>query len=235
MTQHTHVILLHGLARSSQSMRALEAFLQEAGYPVLNLDYPSRKETVEACAHSLLPILQKALPEGASVALVSHSMGGLVGRELMSLLDAPVWSWESAVFIAPPHQGSQVAKTLAHHPATQSFFRWFYGPAGLQVTEAMKLPLPPCPFGVIAGNVERSFVNPTSWISPRIFPAEERSDGTVAVSETHLEDMVDWVEVRCNHTTIMKQPEVHDLVLYFLQNQSFPKEPNEEAGHSLDG
>ena len=38
-----YVVLLHGLARTSSSMNALETFLSEQGYEVLNIDYPSRK------------------------------------------------------------------------------------------------------------------------------------------------------------------------------------------------
>src|SRR5262245_61258920 len=41
-----HVILLHGLCRSSSSMRAMERALTDAGYRVWNIDYPSRTNTV---------------------------------------------------------------------------------------------------------------------------------------------------------------------------------------------
>ena len=36
------VVLLHGIARTSASMRAMQRALEAAGYPVLNLAYRSR-------------------------------------------------------------------------------------------------------------------------------------------------------------------------------------------------
>jgi len=45
-----HVILVHGLARSPQSMQPMEKALQGAGYQTVNLRHPSRKKTVRALA-----------------------------------------------------------------------------------------------------------------------------------------------------------------------------------------
>src|SRR4051812_274541 len=42
-----HVILLHGLARTSKSMEPLERSLTAAGYRVLNINYDSREGSVE--------------------------------------------------------------------------------------------------------------------------------------------------------------------------------------------
>ena len=42
------VVLLHGLSRTSASMAPLEAGLADAGYAVVNVDYPSRHHPVVA-------------------------------------------------------------------------------------------------------------------------------------------------------------------------------------------
>src|SRR5688572_29364514 len=42
-----HVILVHGLCRTSRSMVCLERALVEAGYQVLNVNYPSRSASTE--------------------------------------------------------------------------------------------------------------------------------------------------------------------------------------------
>ncbi len=38
------VVLLHGLARTSASMNKIEKRMSEAGYAVINVDYPSRRK-----------------------------------------------------------------------------------------------------------------------------------------------------------------------------------------------
>src|SRR5436190_253966 len=49
-----HVILLHGLCRTSRSMEPMRRALRQAGYVVANLDYPSRKGTVEELSESVI-------------------------------------------------------------------------------------------------------------------------------------------------------------------------------------
>jgi len=44
------VVLLHGLARSSLSMERMSWFLEEYGYAVANIDYPSRDYRIEELA-----------------------------------------------------------------------------------------------------------------------------------------------------------------------------------------
>lgn len=46
-----YVVLLHGLARTSNSMKSLEKFFSEQGYEVFNIDYPSRKYPVAELAN----------------------------------------------------------------------------------------------------------------------------------------------------------------------------------------
>ncbi|MDH5345781.1 MAG: alpha/beta hydrolase, partial [Gammaproteobacteria bacterium] len=42
------VVLLHGLARTSLSMEIMAWSLEEAGFTVANIDYPSRDHPIEA-------------------------------------------------------------------------------------------------------------------------------------------------------------------------------------------
>jgi hypothetical protein len=41
------VVLMHGLARSDASLLVMEAALEQAGYRVINSDYPSTKAPIE--------------------------------------------------------------------------------------------------------------------------------------------------------------------------------------------
>jgi hypothetical protein len=44
------VILLHGLGRTSRSLNKMADALQAAGFRPVNLDYPSRKKTIQELA-----------------------------------------------------------------------------------------------------------------------------------------------------------------------------------------
>ena len=47
------VILVHGLGRSSSSMKVLASRVEEAGYRVINFGYPSTSEPIEALTERL--------------------------------------------------------------------------------------------------------------------------------------------------------------------------------------
>src|SRR5690348_14211051 len=49
------VVLLHGIARSSASMRLMERACRRAGFLTLNVDYPSRKLPLEDLAAMMHP------------------------------------------------------------------------------------------------------------------------------------------------------------------------------------
>ena len=144
---------------------------------------------------------------------VTHSLGGILVRHMHEL------PWRRVVMLAPPNQGSLVARAFRQLPA----FRWFYGPAGQEVARADEWPQPPAPFGVIAGTQVTSISNPTSWLTTglRVFPGGEEHDGTVSVAETRLPTMADFRTVRTSHTVIMNDPQVRAWVVQFLRHGRF--------------
>ncbi len=74
------VILLHGLARTSQSMTKLESALRENGYLVANIDYPSREHPIQTLAPEAvsrgLAECRTGNPE--KIHFVTHSLGGIL-------------------------------------------------------------------------------------------------------------------------------------------------------------
>lgn len=72
------VILLHGLGRTSASMRSMADALGRENFLVVNQDYPSRELNIEVLALDSIP---KALTQcrqrgGRRIHFVTHSMGG---------------------------------------------------------------------------------------------------------------------------------------------------------------
>lgn len=206
------VVLLHGLARGQGSMAKLGAFLRKRGFETWSHTYPSRRDSIASLASALTERLVDAAGDRPLCA-VTHSMGGIVVRHLQD----PRLHWSRIVMLAPPNQGSRLAAGLVRNP----LFRWFYGPAGGELADASTWPVPPAPFGVIAGTRDVAWSNPTSWTMGRRFPAGVKNDGTVAVDETKLPGMTAFAEVDATHTWIMNAREVWRLTLAYLQNGRF--------------
>jgi hypothetical protein len=94
--------------------------------------------------------------------------------------------------IAPPSQGSAIARDLQDVPA----YRLLYGPAGQELTpEAMDFPIPTTlPFAIIAGGRgDGEGYNP-------LLPGDD--DGTVAVDEARLPGAAGFLIVPAVHAVI---------------------------------
>lgn len=206
------VVLLHGLARGHGSMSKLGGYLRRHGFDTWSRTYPSRRHSISYLAGALSDELVEAAA-GRPLHAVTHSMGGIIVRHLRD----PRLEWNRIVMLAPPNRGSQLAAGIVRNP----LFRWFYGPAGVELADASSWPPPPAPFAVIAGTRSLSLTNITSWTMGRLFPAGVQNDGTVAVDETKLPGMEAFAEVDATHTWIMNSPRVRHLIVTFLCNGRF--------------
>jgi hypothetical protein len=75
------------------------------------------------------------------------------------------------------------------------------------------IPVPELPFGVIAGGTTTGRGrNP--WI-------EGDNDGLIAVENTKLEGMADFLLVDCSHTAIKTHPEAIEATVNFLETGTF--------------
>ena len=203
------IVLLHGLGRSSASLRRLAQALEAHGHPTLGLDYPSRRCDVRASARHVLPdIVGFQDRTGRGVAFVGHSMGGLVARVVASNPDVQA---RAIVMIAPPNQGSEVADYV-HRLALG---RLLLGPAlgDLRTTAAPSIPGPSCPIGVIAGT--RSYLPFTARL------IAGRNDGLVSFDRSRL-DGADWIALDAGHTFLMNHPDVVGATTAFLARGRFP-------------
>ncbi len=208
------VILLHGLARSEQSMAPLAEALATAGYHTVNLGYPSREQTVEELARAAIEPALLQCGADREVSFVTHSLGGILVRHYLKTVVVP--KLQRVVMLGPPNQGSEVVDKLGVFPG----FEWLNGPAGLQLgTGETSLPrrLGPVtyPVGVIAGN--RTF-NP---ILSQMLP--DPDDGKVSVASTRVDGMTDHLELPVTHTFMMRNKEVIRQVLAFLDTGRFAR------------
>ena len=214
------VLLLHGLARTGWSMRAMARALGGAGYAPDVVDYPSRKHDVAGLvAEVVAPRVDALLAGGAArVHFVTHSLGGVLVRAFAAgRADAgrPLPDGSRAVMLAPPHGGSEVADVFSRVPPV----RGVLGPAlGELGTDAASVPLA---LGPVRG-IEAGVIAGTRTLVPfgRVFSGPH--DGLVSVaSATAPDGLADQVVVARTHALLMRAPDVIDLTLRFLETGRF--------------
>ncbi len=214
------VILLHGLARTHFSMLSMQRALTQAGFCVVNIDYPSRQLPIEELAFIAIEQgLQQCRQQCSAlhVHFVTHSLGGILVRQYLSQHTIPELG--RVVMLAPPNQGTEAVDVLRHLPG----FSLLNGPAGAQLgTRTQDVPkrLGKVNFelGVIAGEI--SFNPVLSAMIPGI------DDGKVSVKNTRVEGMKDFISLPINHTFIMRFREARRQTLHFLRHGCFDHSDN---------
>jgi triacylglycerol lipase len=208
-----YVVVLHGIARSSSSMEKLSKFVEEQGYKVLNVDYPSTEHSLEKLVEKIQQrVTQFNRDENRKVHFVTHSMGGILVRGLLNRYRPP--NLGRVVMLAPPNLGSEATDFWKDN----WLYKKIYGPAGQQLTTdqsrlkkffgEVKYEL-----GIIAG--DRTLDPFHSYIIPG------PDDGKVGISNTMLAGMNDHIIIHATHTFIMNNSEARKHVVSFLLNGKF--------------
>ena len=207
-------MLVHGLARSSRSMKPMEKALAAAGYTVYSVKYPSTRKTVrELSDEHLAPLIEQCqAAKPAKIHFVAHSLGNVVLRYYFST--NTLENTGRIVMLGPPNRGSEVVDKLGGF----TLFRWINGPAGLQLGTSTNslpnsLPLPPAEVGVIAGT--RSI----NLFLSMLIPGPD--DGKVSVERAKMNGIKDFVTVAASHPFLMRNRAVIDLTLSFLRDGKF--------------
>jgi hypothetical protein len=200
------VLLVHGLGRTRFSLAGLARDLRAAGLDTACVSYPSTRGTLEEHADALRDVVEH-LAGVRRVSFVTHSLGGVVVRELLAR-DEP-WRADVALgrvaMLAPPNRRVELAARLAR----SALFRWLAGPAGQQLArgEQERLPPPRVPTLVVAGGSRDG-----RGYNPLVGGDD---DGVVAVRETRLAG-AELLSVRGVHTFLMNDDAARRAVREFL-------------------
>jgi pimeloyl-ACP methyl ester carboxylesterase len=208
------VVLLHGISRTALSFRKMQLTLEHAGYATLNIDYPSRRATLEALAENIHPAIELFVSgSSGSVHFVGHSMGGLLARVYLARHRPEQLG--RVVMLGTPNGGSEITDRLKHISA----YRAFFGPAGQQLgthrDSAIEALFPPVdyPVGIIAGNRSIDPLASAFLTKPH--------DGRVSVANTRLDGMADHVVIATAHPWLMRNSIAIEQTIAFLRDGRF--------------
>lgn len=209
-------ILLHGLARGSASMSAIEKALNEQGYHVQNIDYPSTSKSIDQLIAHIDEIYRSCCIASKKTHFVTHSLGGILAR--VYLETHRISNIGRVVMIAPPNQGSEIVDQIGEW----DIFKAIFGETGTKLGTGnkhlpRKLPNPYYEVGIIAGD---AFINPVGWA---LLPSP--NDGAVSVESTKLTGMRDFVVVNHSHTFIQQMSDTINLAIRFIKTGKFNPSP----------
>ncbi len=210
------IVLLHGIGRTQHSLGPIEKRLKTAGFRTVNLAYPWRSMDIPHVAAFVADALDAKGLCGVNNRLhfVTHSMGGLVAAYMLGALRARFApdSIGRVVMLGPPLQGSEVADALAPF----ALYRWFYGPAGQDLTTTSSLLddiTPDYPLGIVAGTMG------WPYLTGLLIPGAH--DGRVAVERTRCSAMTDHLTLPVMHSFMPNELEVQSQVLHFVETGAF--------------
>lgn len=210
------VVLLHGLAVPRLMMSYLGWKLSHKyGRQVINLKMNTRLYDIPDCAELVARQLRDAGIREFDA--VTHSAGGVVMRWAMNHRAMP--RLRRAVLISPPNNGAWIVMFLRRKIGF--LYPLLYGQFGMQLARgdlglaARAGGLPGTEVGIIAGGAgtPRGIRN--------FFGIPGDGDGTVAVEETILPGMKDFILLNYDHTMILFSSQTAHMANLFLEHGVF--------------
>ncbi|MDD1793090.1 alpha/beta fold hydrolase [Enterovibrio sp. ZSDZ42] len=195
------IILLHGLYMHNVVMLPLEKRLERAGHEVLNLGYRTVAPDLEEMFKAI-----DAYIDGDDVAIVAHSMGGVMARTYLECQSEMSHHVKTVVTLGTPHNGSQVA----------AFFKNI-GVGDVMFDQATKYLLPDEIPSWSSKAALYSLAGDLSIGPATILLHGQPSDGTVLLEETKIEGMTSHEIFPLTHTSLIFSERVSDRVIEILE------------------
>jgi len=200
---------VHGLGRTPASLARLGRTLKRAGHAQQYLAYFAFAESYEEIRGRVITRLRKLAADPQPVALVGHSLGGLLLRH--ALVEVPELQVHQLIMLGTPNRPPRRAREAVRWLPFRLFARScgevlaspeFYG----------ELPAPVVPYTIIAGTGGHSLLAGPFGHEPH--------DGFVAVAETPIRDTDQPILLPVAHTFMMNDPELQAQVLTLLRGSA---------------
>lgn len=204
------VILLHGIWLVGSTLKPLARRLAAAGFAPVPLTWPSVTGGPETAVEVVRAKLRE-LAHGGPVHIVGHSLGGLLALE--SVRDAVGLPPGRIVCLGSPLSGSRAACRLERVPGARRLTGRSHD---VLCRGACNCP-PDREVGSIAGRIPLGIG--ALWAG-----LEGPHDGTVAVEETRLPNLVDHCVVAASHSGLLLSAEAARRTIAFLRHGRFDAE-----------
>jgi pimeloyl-ACP methyl ester carboxylesterase len=198
-------------------MGLLERRVARAGYRTLSIRYPSTSKPLPAIADLLQPqVRQFANALDGSVHVITHSLGGLLARALLTKQRPD--NLGRVVMLAPPNGGSEWADMLERSRLASAIL----GPNTQYLLTRRAADLDESlgrvdyELGIIAGDrpIDR-------LIAPFLIRAPH--DGKVSVASTKVAGMADHLTLPVAHPMMPFHPRVARQAISFLKSGAFDR------------
>lgn len=201
------VVLVHGLWLHGAAFAVQRRWLRQRGFSVSTFSYPSVRRGLEANSQGLARYVAQLA--AGSIALVGHSLGGLIVLDMLARHpDARI---RRVVLMGVPCAGSHCADTLLRVPLLSAIVGRSLADAARQGSWAVPAGVE---VGVLAGRRGVGL--------GRLVPGLPRpNDGTVSVAETRLPGSRDAITLAVSHTEMLVSGACARQVAAFLESGHF--------------
>ena len=203
----SRIVLLHGIWNARAWVGPLAWRLRAQGFMVDTFGYPSVFGGPEVAVPQLVEHLRGRGP----VALVGHSLGGLVALEALRV--APELEVPRVVCLGSPLCGSETVRALASHGWSAAL-----GRSGGLLLHGLPEWKGRAEVGLVAGSVPHG-------LGALLGAVHADSDGTVALAETRLPGLADHCVVAASHSGLVLSPEGALQTATFLREGRFLQRP----------
>ena len=199
------VILVHGLGRTSASLRIPYYYLKRRGYDVKLYSYRSTRHTLDEHAARFGDFIAEFAEQrpGVTVHFVTHSLGGIITRMAVDSLVSGGTNdidFGKAVMFAPPNQGSKAATRMSKSVLLSAILKPLSELRDSPDSPIHSVPIPDAlEYGIITG----------------------RWDGKVSPSEARLGCEKDFLLVNSFHPYLMNRPKLLKAMVRFIETASF--------------
>ncbi|MFN5102336.1 MAG: esterase/lipase family protein [Planctomycetota bacterium] len=217
----TVYLLLHGLMRSSSSMKPVEQEILKRlaeepseSIAIIRFQYASTRASIASHAEALRELVEN-LPGKPRIKIAGHSLGNIVTRLAIAQWreqgdpQGVLGRIDRVVMMGPPNQGSSFAKRLSQ----LGLFEMITGKSGMQLGPhweglSTNLGAPPCPFMIIAGDLTGTSIQNPLLSGP--------NDAVVTVQEAKLEGMAEFKTFPVLHSFLMQDARCVEAGVDFL-------------------
>ena len=203
------VTLVHGLGGNRFDMWPISRRLKRSGYRICNWGYRSVGNRIETHADRLateMARLDAGMQDGGRIHLVTHSMGGIIVRKMLSHHDFE--NIGRVIMLAPPHQGSHAARKL------KGYIGWLT-PSLSQLSDSADSFVNQLPNSLQHNGIEFAII-------------ESTKDRVIVQGGVHLDGYRDYARVEGHHGVLTWYSKTIRLVEDFLQHGKF--QPAREQG-----